>query len=686
MKKAHWIAVWVLNLSISAALSAQSWPRHALETQALIEPDKVLAQVMPAIAEAKAQGNLVDVATLELARANACRVVADWDCQREAGLAAIGAARQAEQPLLQVRGMIAAARGGFALRDYTPGEKLLGEAQLVLAKHPDSTLLADVFLAYSSLSYTLGKHESAGEYAQRGLDLLDINSDPGMRARLYRNLARAEMQLDRRDAARQTLIAGLSAAQQVKDPKLVAEMSLERARLARIEGDLDVQRQEGQRVLDLGESLKNSQLKGLGMEVLGLEASARGDLASARANLESAYHSFRELGLMRDEQRVARDLLDLGLGEIPESTRALITRYLDIDRAVEEADRAKAADDYESRIDYAEQELEVTRLANEAAMSRMRAEAALQATRLTSLLMLSALATVLVLAALLIISRRANNKTARLLEAIRSSDARASELLRLTSGMVFLHDLEGKVQMVNPATARALGWNAEQLIDRSIAEFISERERPLFKAFLTQLAVKGKDEGVVGVLTASGDMRRWRISCRLSESGLYAIGHAVDVTDELREREALREESHRDALTGAYNRRYLDDFEALAQEQAWGVVGIDLDHFKYVNDTQGHEAGDRILVALTRFLESHVREGDAVVRSGGDEFLLLLARCDELKLQRVFDRLCSEAHLSPCAYSVGRALRIDHEALTETIARADADMYARRKQQRRSRA
>ncbi len=92
--------------------------------------------------------------------------------------------------------------------------------------------------------------------------------------------------------------------------------------------------------------------------------------------------------------------------------------------------------------------------------------------------------------------------------------------------------------------------------------------------------------------------------------------------------EQLRDQAERDWLTGLYNRRYFArELERLAAEQggSWLALAIlDLDHFKSVNDDFGHEVGDRVLVRVAALLRDVLRQSDVVVRSGGEEFLLLM--------------------------------------------------------------
>lgn len=129
--------------------------RHPLELRALVEPEAVLRELPAAIINARLQGDQRLVALLYLAQANACRVVADWDCQREAGMNARAAANEAAVPHLEVRGIIAESRARLAMQDYTRAARLLGDAELSLKESPQPELLADVMLAYSSMSYSL---------------------------------------------------------------------------------------------------------------------------------------------------------------------------------------------------------------------------------------------------------------------------------------------------------------------------------------------------------------------------------------------------------------------------------------------------------------------------------------------------------------------------------------------------
>jgi diguanylate cyclase (GGDEF)-like protein len=114
---------------------------------------------------------------------------------------------------------------------------------------------------------------------------------------------------------------------------------------------------------------------------------------------------------------------------------------------------------------------------------------------------------------------------------------------------------------------------------------------------------------------------------------MYAMGHALMQGLVLKEKKIL-ELSRTDVLTGLWNRRYLN--ELLEHEIALthrglnclSVILLDLDFFKQINDTYGHSAGDKVLIATTHVLRQNARETDYVGRFGGEEFLIVLSNCD----------------------------------------------------------
>lgn len=128
-----------------------------------------------------------------------------------------------------------------------------------------------------------------------------------------------------------------------------------------------------------------------------------------------------------------------------------------------------------------------------------------------------------------------------------------------------------------------------------------------------------------------------------------------DLEKEMKE---LSESSKRDALTGLYNRKaeqsyFQEEFETLndptkEKPDTYHVVAIDLDHFKSINDTYGHDVGDDALIIVARGLESTFRRYDLVVREGGDEFVIVAKNCPpsilEERLKTMSDSITTTIH------------------------------------------
>ncbi|SEK30087.1 sensor domain-containing diguanylate cyclase [Halomonas daqiaonensis] len=160
-----------------------------------------------------------------------------------------------------------------------------------------------------------------------------------------------------------------------------------------------------------------------------------------------------------------------------------------------------------------------------------------------------------------------------------------------------------------------------------------------------------------------------------------------ELEQRVRERtEELERLASRDVLTGLMNRRGMqlrleEEVERASREASpFGLIWLDLDHFKKVNDTLGHAAGDRALTTVADVLQETLRPYDQAARWGGDEFLVLLSPCDADNLLRVAERLRHEVkaqvgRASPITISIGACLSIPGESLDAMLLRADEALY-----------
>lgn len=160
----------------------------------------------------------------------------------------------------------------------------------------------------------------------------------------------------------------------------------------------------------------------------------------------------------------------------------------------------------------------------------------------------------------------------------------------------------------------------------------------------------------------------------------FIHGILVDITARKQLEAKLLEMSTHDALTGALNRRYLMEIEeslARSPDARCGVIFVDIDHFKVYNDQWGHHEGDEVLKRMARFLMRYVRTEEAVLRIGGDEFVIILNNADREQTELIAGRLRTEAlEHAPVPFSLGWAAREPGEPLQIMLDRADAGMMA----------
>jgi diguanylate cyclase (GGDEF)-like protein/PAS domain S-box-containing protein len=253
-----------------------------------------------------------------------------------------------------------------------------------------------------------------------------------------------------------------------------------------------------------------------------------------------------------------------------------------------------------------------------------------------------------------------------------------SELaLRLKEG-IYITTLDGEIVDANPAFLEMFGVESlEDLKGSRTSDFV----RPEVRA--REMALLERDGSVRDIefqLTRrDGEVRTVTDSAFLSvdpKTGeKYCHGILVDITQRKELQTQLLELSIRDPLTGCYNRRYLNTVTRQCEAQPngdFGCIYLDIDHFKQYNDTNGHAEGDSVLVKMARFLMRHVRAEEAVVRIGGDEFLVVLSDSGGEQTENVAARLrAAAAESAPVPFSMGWAARRNGESFEETMIRAD---------------
>lgn len=180
-----------------------------------------------------------------------------------------------------------------------------------------------------------------------------------------------------------------------------------------------------------------------------------------------------------------------------------------------------------------------------------------------------------------------------------------------------------------------------------------------------------------------------RLASHFSAMSTAIQNHTSDLEDKVRERtEALYRLASIDALTGLLNRRGMTDMltrEVARAERGGGQFGVllcDIDHFKRLNDSRGHVAGDNALCEVARLLGNSMRDNDEAARWGGDEFLVLLAPCDDGSLTVIAERIRTliEKQLDlldiPLTVSIGAFLAGRGDTVETILQQVDEALYA----------
>jgi diguanylate cyclase (GGDEF)-like protein/PAS domain S-box-containing protein len=266
------------------------------------------------------------------------------------------------------------------------------------------------------------------------------------------------------------------------------------------------------------------------------------------------------------------------------------------------------------------------------------------------------------------------------IRALERSEGRFRNLFQHSLGLICTHDLDGVLISVNPAAARAVDYSIGDLLGRNLADLMPAERRHEFASYLKRIRENGRDSGLLPIVARDGTLKIWQYTNMLDSDGdePFVLGHAQDVTERRNYERRLRELSTIDPLTGAHNRRFLDEHAQALGDSHWGCILVDLDRFKQVNDVHGHERGDQVLVGVASFLRAHAPRDAIVVRMGGDEFLLMTKDANEETIASLAETLWRDAGEAPIGFTLGCAAREGTEPLDATIRRADQALYAAR--------
>ena len=294
------------------------------------------------------------------------------------------------------------------------------------------------------------------------------------------------------------------------------------------------------------------------------------------------------------------------------------------------------------------------------------------------------------------IERQAHQQLSSLAE-----DLRVSAIAFETHEAIVITDCHPKILRVNQAFLDITGYTAEEIIGQN-PNILRAEKKPLafYEEMWATIFREGKWSGEMLDKCKNGEIYpKWlTITAVTAPDGVltHYVGSFFDITERKKAEEEINRLAFFDPLTSLPNRRLLLDRlqHALATSARSGrhgaIMFIDLDNFKVINDTKGHDCGDLLLVEITRRLQSCVREGDTVARLGGDEFVVMLedlgsqaehaaVQAEEVgeKIRAAIDRPCLvKEHEFHSTASVGISLFVGRETTAEALLKyADIAMY-----------
>ena len=281
--------------------------------------------------------------------------------------------------------------------------------------------------------------------------------------------------------------------------------------------------------------------------------------------------------------------------------------------------------------------------------------------------------------------------------------AQFTNIYENTGEGIVITDGNSRIQAVNPAFTAITGYAPEDVVGQTPAILRSDKhDEQFFRSLWKNLYEQGKWTGEIWNRRKNGEVFPvWlNINAIHDPHGKLQqyVGLFTDITEHKRGEEKLRYQAYHDPLTDLPNRLMYSEHLELAlpqaerRQQMCAVMMLDLDRFKHVNDTYGHEFGDKLLIRVAQRLRECIRKEDALARMGGDEFTFLLSLVDDIKdVARVAEKILAgfalplsidgnDLFVTP---SIGISLFPENGRDAETLLKnADAAMYRAKEQGR----
>lgn len=279
-------------------------------------------------------------------------------------------------------------------------------------------------------------------------------------------------------------------------------------------------------------------------------------------------------------------------------------------------------------------------------------------------------------------------------EELEISEQRYKSLFEYHPDAVFALDLKGKFESVNATCSKLLGYEKLDLIGVLCQKFISKEYHAITAEHLSKVKEGTPQTYEVTIRNRDGNpyyVIITNIPIMVKNKFVGFFGILKDISESKKNEERIKFMAYHDSLTGLPNRSLFEDVltkavtEAKEKNEMFALVYMDLDRFKVINDTLGHEIGDQLLVAVADRLRDNLRDKDTVARQGGDEFTLLIKEISsrteaELNAQSIIqafkEPLIVNGHEIVTTPSIGMAIYpLDDEDPKILMKKSDIAMY-----------
>ncbi len=282
--------------------------------------------------------------------------------------------------------------------------------------------------------------------------------------------------------------------------------------------------------------------------------------------------------------------------------------------------------------------------------------------------------------------RRANEEFLRL----------ASQVFEATQDAIVVTDRDARIVATNPAFTQISGYTAEEVQGQNAGLlYAGEQDSSSFGAMVQSVVTTGHWSGEILARRKNGDTYPGLLSASVvRDQHGHVVNHVavfMDITERKAEQHLIDFLSNHDALTGLPNRmlarqRFVQTLAAARREgRCVAVMCLDLDRFKSINDSYGHDMGDKALQVVSRYLSETVRESDTVTRQGGDEFQIIVDDDTQLTTtialaQKILAGLRKELVIDgqqiTVTSSIGIAVSLtDGESFDELVRNADTALF-----------